>query len=149
MFLSLHILFAICYVFVHQFTRNNNCSIEFDAFGFSIKDLQTRLEVLHCHSGGELYILPHSSPPAAACHVAAILLSLWHSRLGHPAPAAIDTLNKISAISCNNADRVVSHLSTWQTYTAALPTLQHLLNLFIVMFGHLQSLACLALNIIL
>ena len=96
-------------LYVRQFTRDNNCSIEFDAFGFSVKDLQTKTEILRCNSGGELYTVPHSSLPAVACHVAAISSSLWHSRLGHPAPAAIATLNKISAISCNNPNRRLCH----------------------------------------
>lgn len=26
-------------IFVHQFTRDNSCSIEFDSFGFIVKDL--------------------------------------------------------------------------------------------------------------
>ena len=30
---------------VRQLTRDNNCSVEFDAFGFSIKDLKTRLYI--------------------------------------------------------------------------------------------------------
>jgi hypothetical protein len=38
---------------VRQFTRDNKRSIEFDEFGFSIKDLQTQHMILHT--------LPHSS----------------------------------------------------------------------------------------
>lgn len=37
---------------VRQFTCDNNCSIEFDAFGFSAKDLQTTRVILHCNSDG-------------------------------------------------------------------------------------------------
>ena len=33
---------------VRQFTRDNSCSIEFDAFGFSVKDLKTRRVILQC-----------------------------------------------------------------------------------------------------
>ena len=33
-------------IYVHSFTRNNNVSIEFDPFGFSIKDLPTWKEML-------------------------------------------------------------------------------------------------------
>jgi hypothetical protein len=29
-------------IFVRRFTTDNNCSIEFDPFGLSVKDLQTR-----------------------------------------------------------------------------------------------------------
>ena len=92
---------------VRQLTRDNNCSIEFDAFGFSIKDLKTRTPILRCNSDGDLYTLLHL-PPSAAYHVV-VSSALWHSRLGHPAPAALASLNNISAISCNNAARGLCH----------------------------------------
>ncbi|GKB25304.1 hypothetical protein Tco_0864705, partial [Tanacetum coccineum] len=37
------------------FTRDNNCTIEFDAFGFSVKDYLTRHILLRCDSSGDLY----------------------------------------------------------------------------------------------
>ncbi|GJV16617.1 ribonuclease H-like domain-containing protein [Tanacetum coccineum] len=40
---------------VGQFTRDNNCTIEFDAFGFSMKDYLTRHILLQCDSSGDLY----------------------------------------------------------------------------------------------
>ncbi|GJR31715.1 hypothetical protein Tco_1107947 [Tanacetum coccineum] len=40
---------------VRQFTRDNNCTIEFDAFGFSVKDYLTRHILLRCDSSGDLY----------------------------------------------------------------------------------------------
>jgi hypothetical protein len=43
---------------IRKFTRDNRCSIEFDAFGFSVKDLTTRREILHCNSDGNLYTFP-------------------------------------------------------------------------------------------
>jgi hypothetical protein len=45
-------------VFVRQLTRDNNISIEFDLSGFSIKDLNTKVETLRCKSTGDLYPLP-------------------------------------------------------------------------------------------
>jgi hypothetical protein len=81
---------------VRQHTRDNNCSIEFDASGFSVKDLQTKTVLLRCNSYRDLYTIPHHMPPR--CHVAVVSPELWHSRLGHPAPAVITTLNKLSAI---------------------------------------------------
>ncbi|KAG8087096.1 hypothetical protein GUJ93_ZPchr0010g9271 [Zizania palustris] len=86
---------------VRQLTRDNNCSIEFDASGFSVKDLQTKTVLLRCNSNGDLYTIPHHMPPH--CHVAVASLELWHSRLGHPAPAVLNTLKKFSAIQCNTA----------------------------------------------
>ena len=54
---------------VRQFTRDNNCSIEFDALGFSVKDPKTRTVILLCNSDGDLYTIP-STPPPASCHLA-------------------------------------------------------------------------------
>ncbi|RLM57903.1 hypothetical protein C2845_PM18G13220 [Panicum miliaceum] len=92
---------------VRQFTCDNNCSIEFDASGFSVKDLQTKTVLLRCNSNGDLYTIPHRMPPR--CHVAVVSPELWHSRLGHPAPAVITNLNKLSAIHCNKAARRLCH----------------------------------------
>jgi hypothetical protein len=49
---------------VHSLTRDNNVTVEFDPFGFPIKDLPTRTEILRCNSSGELYPLASSSPSA-------------------------------------------------------------------------------------
>ena len=81
---------------VRQLTRDNNCSIEFDASGFSVKDLRTKTVLLRCNSHGDLYTIPHRLPPR--CHIAVVSPELWHSRLGHPAPVVVQTLNKLSAI---------------------------------------------------
>ncbi|GKF12360.1 ribonuclease H-like domain-containing protein, partial [Tanacetum coccineum] len=40
---------------VRQFTRDNNVSVDFDAYGFSVKDYQTRRLLLRCDSTGDLY----------------------------------------------------------------------------------------------
>jgi hypothetical protein len=40
---------------VRQFTRDNACSIEFDPYGFSVKDLATRSLLLRSSSSGDLY----------------------------------------------------------------------------------------------
>ncbi|GKD83828.1 hypothetical protein Tco_1350667 [Tanacetum coccineum] len=44
------VLFYVC-----QFVRDNNCGVEFDAFGFSVKDLMTCRVLLRCDSTGDLY----------------------------------------------------------------------------------------------
>jgi hypothetical protein len=72
---------------VRQLTRDNNCSIEFDASGFSVKDLQTKTVLLQCNSNGDLYTIPHHMPTRS--HVVVVSPELWHSRLGHPAPTAV------------------------------------------------------------
>ena len=43
------------------------------------------------------------------CHVTIASPELWHSRLGHLAPAVVNTLNKLSAIQCNKAARRICH----------------------------------------
>jgi hypothetical protein len=65
---------------IHKFTRDNCCSIEFDAFGFSVKDLKTHRVILHCNSDGERYTFPgttstRQAPPTTS--LALMLLVLW------------------------------------------------------------------------
>ena len=45
---------------VLQFTSDNNCSVEFDPAGYSVKDLESRRVLIRCNSAGPLY-----PPPAA------------------------------------------------------------------------------------
>ncbi|GJT74772.1 hypothetical protein Tco_1041497 [Tanacetum coccineum] len=40
---------------VRQFTRDNDVSVEFDAYGFSVKDYQIGRLFLRCDSTGDLY----------------------------------------------------------------------------------------------
>jgi hypothetical protein len=94
---------------VRQFTRDNSCSIEFDACGFSVKDLRTRRVILRCNSDGDLYILPSSTPAATTHALIAASSTLWHQRLGHPTPAALASLNKQHLIFCNKVARSICH----------------------------------------
>ncbi|GJY26292.1 ribonuclease H-like domain-containing protein [Tanacetum coccineum] len=67
---------------VRQFTRDNNCTIEFDAFSFYVKDYLTRHILLRCDSSGDLYpVTKSSTSPIAFLSTSA---STWHQRLGHP-----------------------------------------------------------------
>jgi transposase InsO family protein len=63
---------------VRQFTRDNNCSIEFDAFGFFIKDPWTGRVMLRCNSGGDLYTLPTTTPSSSASANIAVTSPVWH-----------------------------------------------------------------------
>ncbi|GJW20339.1 ribonuclease H-like domain-containing protein [Tanacetum coccineum] len=66
---------------VRQFTRDNNCTIEFNAFGFSVKDFLTRHVLLRCDSSGDLYPVTKSSTiPTAFVSTSS---STWHQRLGY------------------------------------------------------------------
>jgi hypothetical protein len=61
---------------VRQFTRDNHVTIEFDAFGFSVKELPTGRVILRCNSDGDLYTWQPSPPTASALIIAS--RSLWH-----------------------------------------------------------------------
>ena len=93
---------------VRQFTRDNRCSIEFDASGFSVKDIRTGRVILRCDSTGDLYTIPSVAPAAAKAMLAASS-SLWHRRLGHPGPAVLATLKQNNLVSCNKVDRSLCH----------------------------------------
>ncbi|GKA92548.1 ribonuclease H-like domain-containing protein [Tanacetum coccineum] len=84
---------------VRQFTRDNNCTIEFDTFGFSIKDFLTRHILLTCDSSGDLYpVTKLSSLPSALMSLSP---STWHQRLGHPGDGVLRSLSSRNFISCN------------------------------------------------
>lgn len=53
---------------VRKFTRDNSCSIEFDYFGFSIKDLRTKSVILCCNSDRELQTLFPTATPLSSPH---------------------------------------------------------------------------------
>jgi hypothetical protein len=44
-------------IYVRQFTIDNNCSVEFDPVGCSMKVLPSRTEIVKCNSSGPLYPL--------------------------------------------------------------------------------------------
>ena len=82
---------------MRQFTRDNNCSIEFDAFGFSVKDFKTKQVLLRCDSSGDLYPVTAPSP-----QVFVVLdPSVWHQRLGHPGDSFFEQLVSGHFINCN------------------------------------------------
>jgi hypothetical protein len=92
---------------IRQFTRDNHCSIEFDAFGFSAKDIPMGRMILCCNSDGDLYTLPQSTPSSSALLAASS--TLWHQRLGHLSPADLVRLNKNNLISCNKTGSSLCH----------------------------------------
>ncbi|GJY71307.1 ribonuclease H-like domain-containing protein, partial [Tanacetum coccineum] len=88
---------------VRQFTRDNNVSVDFDAYGFSVKDYQTRRLLLRCDSTGDLY--PVTQQPSTTSTFALITLSptTWHRRLGHPSDDVLRRLESSHFISCNKS----------------------------------------------
>lgn len=88
---------------VPQFTVENNCSVEFDLYGFSMKDLRTKNMIVRCNSFGPLYPLLSSVFRPLAL-VAGTSFTLWHRCLGHLGREALSCLVASSVISCNNSE---------------------------------------------
>jgi histone deacetylase 1/2 len=88
---------------VHKFTRDNSCSIEFDPYGFCVKDLATRQIILKSSSSGDLYpfIGDHVSPPSALA--VSTTRDLWHRRLGHPGADSFSKISHNFLDSCNKS----------------------------------------------
>jgi hypothetical protein len=98
---------------IRRFTTNNWCSMEFDPFDLSVKDLTTKNVIVRSNSTSPLYTmrlrgsLTSSSSAVAALTVVphaltAVALTTWHCRLGHPGPDALSSLSKSSFIQCTS-----------------------------------------------
>ncbi|GJW26670.1 ribonuclease H-like domain-containing protein [Tanacetum coccineum] len=84
-------------IFVRQFVRDNKCTIEFDEFGFFVKDLWTRQILLRCDSTGDLYPITILTPPQAFL----VNQHKWRQLLGHPRSDVLHYLVSRNFISCN------------------------------------------------
>jgi hypothetical protein len=88
---------------VRKLTTDNWVSIEFDPFGFTVKDLATQQVIARCNSSGDLYTFHDDAKPKPAATFLATV-NLWHQRLGHPNPATVSTLfSNFSLPSCKVA----------------------------------------------
>jgi hypothetical protein len=98
---------------VRRFTTDNWCSMEFDPFGLSVKDLTTKNVIIKSNSTGPLYTMrlpgsltPSSSDVAALATVphtlTVIAPTMWHRCLGHPSPNALSSLSRSSFIQCTS-----------------------------------------------
>lgn len=87
-------------VSVRKFTKDNSVCVEFDSFGFSVKDFQTGRPLMRCESQGSLYPITTKSIDSPSVFTA-LGPSLWHARLGHPGPLVFYSLRKSRMISCN------------------------------------------------
>jgi hypothetical protein len=102
-------LLSIC-----RFTTDNWCSMEFDPFGLSMKDLSTRNVITRCDSSGPLYTmrLPSRSTSSSSVAAPTTLLasaSTWHRHLCHP---GVDTMSKLSnafSIICSKHTHDLCH----------------------------------------
>ncbi|GJV11616.1 ribonuclease H-like domain-containing protein [Tanacetum coccineum] len=86
-------------IYVRQFTRDNNCTIEFDVFGFSVKDFLTHHILLRCDSSADLY--PVTKPSTIPTALVSTSSSTWHQRLSHPGDEVLRSLISRHFISCN------------------------------------------------
>jgi hypothetical protein len=99
-------------VSVRKFTTDNKVSIEFDPFGFSVKNFQTGMPIMRCESRGDLYpiTVPHSTNKVThSSTFAALSSSIWHNRLGHPGDHILSFLKKNKLIECNNSSQLHSN----------------------------------------
>jgi hypothetical protein len=105
---------------VHRFTTDNWCSMEFDLFDLSVKDLTTKNAIIRSNSTDPLYTMrllrsltPSSSDVAALAAVphslAVVAPTTWHRRLGHPGPDALSSLSQSSFIQCTSKKHDFCH----------------------------------------
>nr|GEX14681.1 ribonuclease H-like domain-containing protein [Tanacetum cinerariifolium]GEY62264.1 ribonuclease H-like domain-containing protein [Tanacetum cinerariifolium] len=85
-------------IFVRQFVRDNYCTVEFDAFSFSVKDFLTRRVLLRYDSTGYLYPVIN---PSTVPHAFLTSQYTWHQRLGHPGSEVLRRVLSSNSISCN------------------------------------------------
>jgi hypothetical protein len=91
---------------VRSLARDNFVSVEFDPFGFSIKDLGTQEVILRCNSNGDLYLL--CAPTSLNLHASSSTpADLWHQRLGHPGR---DSLLKALASFPFTCNKTATHI---------------------------------------
>jgi hypothetical protein len=97
-------------LFVRRFTTDNCCSMEFDPFGVSVKDLRSKNVIIRSNSVGPLYTLRlPSSSLSTTCALAAISTPTWHRRLGHPGIDVLSQLTSSSVIQCSRSSLDLCH----------------------------------------
>lgn len=89
---------------VHKFTKDNACSIDFDPFGFSIKDLHSKIGIMRSSSNVDLYPFhsQRASNNATALQASSSSPTLWHRRLGHPGHQCLDSILSQFLVSTRN-----------------------------------------------
>jgi hypothetical protein len=97
-------------VSVCALTRDNPVTVEFDAFGFSVKDLRTGTILLRCDSTGELYPLRSTGVDQHHNFVVTTSSKLWHARLGHLSDSSLTTLLRSFPFTCSWLDHHSCHV---------------------------------------
>jgi hypothetical protein len=91
---------------IHRFTTDNWCSMQFDPYDLSVKDLSSQNVIARCDNPGSLYTmcLPSRSTPSPCVASAAALAastSTWHRCLGHPSVYTLSKLSSDSSVICS------------------------------------------------
>lgn len=105
-------------IFVCKFTTNNWCSVEFDPFDFSVKELPTRKTLVQCESFGELYPHPatlNKPPTSSSTPFLALSPMLWNKRLGYTNNEALRSIISSNSILCNK-DKIISSFESCQLW---------------------------------
>ncbi|GJV66524.1 ribonuclease H-like domain-containing protein, partial [Tanacetum coccineum] len=90
-------------IFVHQFTRDNNVSVDFDAYGFSVKDYQTCQLLLCCDRTGDLYLVTQQPSNTTTFALLTLSPTTWHRHLGHLSDDVLRRLESSHFISYNKS----------------------------------------------
>ncbi|KAJ9565369.1 hypothetical protein OSB04_001335 [Centaurea solstitialis] len=96
---------------VRRFTIDNSISVEFDPFGFTVKDLKTGSFLQRCDSDHhDLYpVLPPAPQSTLASANVAVSFDVWHRRLGHPGAAIFQFLLSRKFIACSSQTSTLCH----------------------------------------
>ncbi|GJT57119.1 ribonuclease H-like domain-containing protein [Tanacetum coccineum] len=90
-------------IYVRKFTRDNDVSIKFDSYGFSVRDYQTRRILLRCDSTGDLYQVTQQPLSQTPVVLLSFSSTTWHRRLGHPEDDVLRRLESRNLISCRKS----------------------------------------------
>nr|GEW87175.1 ribonuclease H-like domain-containing protein [Tanacetum cinerariifolium] len=80
-----------------HFVRDNSCTVEFDPFGFSVKEFITRRVLLRRDSTGDLYPV---TKPSTIPHAFLTTQYTWHQRFGQLGSEVLRRLVSSDSISC-------------------------------------------------
>jgi hypothetical protein len=99
---------------VHRFTTDIWCSMEFDPFDSSVKDLSIRNVITRCDSLKPLYTmhLPSRSTPSSSVAAPTTLVastSTWHCCLGHRGVDTMSELSNASSVVCSRRTHDLCH----------------------------------------
>nr|GEZ11371.1 ribonuclease H-like domain-containing protein [Tanacetum cinerariifolium] len=88
---------------VHKFTRDNDVSVEFDAYDFYVKDYQTGRLLFRCDSTGDLYPVTQKPLFQTLVFLLSFNFTTWHKLLIHPGEDVLRRLELSNLISRNKS----------------------------------------------